>query len=154
MKYAGTLIAVTDINRSKQFYHDLLGLDIIGDFDVNVQLEGGIFLQTVDTWKEIIQADDVILGNHAMELYFEVDNMDVFLGELDNMDIKFVHQPLEHNWGQRVVRFYDPDQHIIEVGENINMVVKRFFNSGMTVAEVAVRMDVPIEYVENCLSKQ
>lgn len=58
---------------------------------------------------------------------------------------------LEHNWGQRVVRFYDPDYHIIEVAEDISMVVKRFFNNGMTEEQVSERMDVPADYVKRCL---
>lgn len=38
---------------------------------------------------------------------------------------------LEPLWGQRVVRFYDPDKHIIEVGVNMLMVVRRFLNSSL-----------------------
>lgn len=58
---------------------------------------------------------------------------------------------LEHSWGQRVIRFYDPDKHIVEVGENIIMVVRRFLNSGLSIEDIAVRMDVPIDYVKSCL---
>lgn len=32
MKYTSTLLAVTDMEKSKQFYHDVLGLDIVADF--------------------------------------------------------------------------------------------------------------------------
>jgi hypothetical protein len=49
------------------------------------------------------------------------------------------------------VRFYDPDRHIIEVGENMVMVVKRFLDSGLPAAETAARMDVTIEYVKSCI---
>ena len=48
----------------------------------------------------------------------------------------------EHSWGQRVVRFYDPDGHLIEVGESMRQVVHRFLAQGLTVAEVALRMDI------------
>jgi len=59
-----------------------------------------------------------------------------------------LHYPFfEHSWGQRVVRFYDLDKHIIEVGENIIMVVKRFINAGLSIEETATRMDVPVVYV-------
>jgi len=50
MKYAGTLIAVKDMEISKRFYHDVLGLDVAADFGANVMLDGGIFLQTLDSW--------------------------------------------------------------------------------------------------------
>lgn len=44
MKYCSTLIAVTDMERSKQFYRDLLGLEVLLDFGANVTLTGGIAL--------------------------------------------------------------------------------------------------------------
>jgi hypothetical protein len=58
---------------------------------------------------------------------------------------------IEHPWGQRVIRFYDPDRHIIEVGENMKMVVRRFLQRGLSIDETAVRMDVPVDYVKSCL---
>ena len=51
---------------------------------------------------------------------------------------------IEHSWGQRVIRFYDLDGHIIEVGEDMKMVVNRFLSSGMDMEEVSARMDVSI----------
>ena len=51
---------------------------------------------------------------------------------------------VEHSWGQRVVRFYDLDGHMIEVGENMKMVVNRFLASGMTMEEVSAKMDVSL----------
>ena len=39
----------------------------------------------------------------------------------------------------------------MEVAEDISMVVKRFFHNGMTVEQVAKRMDVPINYIKMCL---
>ncbi len=66
-------------------------------------------------------------------------------------DINYVHSIVEHSWGQRVVRFYDPDNHIIEVGENMILVVRRFLNNGLSIKEIAIRMDVPVDYVNFCL---
>ena len=62
-----------------------------------------------------------------------------------------IHPIIEHSWGQRVVRFYDPDKHIIEVGENMKIVCKRFLNSGMTPEQVAKRMDVPMKFINACM---
>ena len=65
MKYNGVLIAVSDMENSRRFYSDVLGLKVVEDFGANVTLEGGIFLQTLDTWKTFIQSDQVVLPNHA-----------------------------------------------------------------------------------------
>lgn len=147
MNYMSTLLAVKDIAASKRFYHDILGLNVISDFGANVTLTGGISLQTLDTWKEFIGGKNVFPRNNAVELYFEETDIDAFLKRLRSFDIEYVHDVKEHGWGQRVVRFYDPDGHIIEVGEAMETVVKRFRDSGMTDGQVAERMDVPLEYV-------
>ena len=151
--YKGTLIAVKNMEESKKFYHDILGMNVVGDFGANVQLDGGLFLQTLDTWSSFINNKAVYLKNNAGELYFEVSDIDEFYKNLQAVNIEYVHKLLDHNWGQRVVRFYDPNHHIIEVAEDISMVVKRFFHNGMTVEQVAERMDVPVDYVKECLER-
>jgi lactoylglutathione lyase len=149
--YKGTLIAVSDMETSKSFYHDVLDMDVINDFGANVQLDGGLFLQTADTWSDFIRGKEIHFKNNAGELYFEVSDIDVFYQKLQRMDIEYIHELYEHLWGQRVVRFYDPDHHVIEVAEDIRMVVKRFLASGMTLAETAKRMDVSVDYVRGCV---
>ena len=79
------------------------------------------------------------------------DEFDKFADNLRKCNVQYVHQVKEHSWGQRVVRFYDPDKHIIEVGENMKIVCKRFLNSGMTPEQVAERMDVPMKFVNACM---
>lgn len=151
MKYTSTLLAVSDMEKSKQFYHDVLGLDIVNDFGANVTLDGGIALQTIESWKTFIRTGHIILPNHAGELYFEEENMNEFCRHLETFEIHYVHELVEHRWGQRVIRFYDPDGHIIEVGENMDAVVRRFIQQGLTEEETAARMDIPLEYIISCL---
>ena len=55
-------------------------------------------------------------------------------------------------WGQRAIRFYDPDCHMIEVGEDMVQVTGRFRDQGMSPTEIARRMDVPEDYVAHCLA--
>lgn len=154
MNFKGSLVAVQDIEKAKEFYQTVLGLELMVDAGVHVQLTGGVFLQTVDTWADFIhkKEDEVILENNASELYFEVDDMDDFIKLLDNRsDIDYLHPVVEHSWGQRAVRFYDSDKHIIEVAENIVMVVKRFIDSGMTIEETAERTGVEPKYIQDIL---
>ena len=153
LKYTSTLIAVADMEKSKQFYHDVLGLEVVADFGDNVTLDGGIALQTMNTWKTFIRTDNVVLPNNAGELYFEEEDMDTFCDHLKKFDICYVHPLFEHRWGQRVVRFYDPDKHIIEVGEKLDAVILRFMENGLSAEETAVRMDIPFDFVRACLNK-
>lgn len=88
-------------------------------------------------------ADSVEKQSHNLELCFETEELDGFLQRLDRRpEIRRLGGVIEHGWGQRVVRLYDPDGHLIEVGEDMGMVVRRFLASGMTLEEVSRRMDV------------
>ena len=154
MKYISTLITVADMEKSKQFYHDVLGMVVVADFGTNVTLNGGIVLQTLDTWKALIRTDSVVLPNNAGELYFEDEDIDAFCDHLKKFDVCYVHPLFEHHWGQRVVRFYDPDKHIIEVGEKLDTVILRFMEQGLSAEETAIRMDIPLDFVTACLDKR
>jgi len=154
MKFLNPMIVVSNMEKSKQFYYEVLGLEVIVNFGANVTLTGGIALQTKDSWLTFIgkQDGEVCFGGNAAELYFEEDDFDGFIQKINNIKgINYVHNMIEHSWGQRVVRFYDPDKHIIEVGENMIVVVKRFLNSGLSIEETAITMDVSVDYVKSCL---
>ena len=152
MKYTGTLIAVKDIEKSKQFYHDVLGLDVVADFGANVTLTGGVVLQTLETWQSFIHTDDVTLKNNAGELYFETEDMDAFARHLEFFDVSYVHKLHEHPWGQRVIRFYDLDGHIIEAAEKLDAVIARFVAQGLSPEETADRMGIPLDFVVSSLN--
>lgn len=153
MKYLCTLLAVEDMERSKEFYREVLGQEVVTDLGANVTLSCGLALQTMDTWKHLIGREQVTLSHHAGEVYFETEDLDSFWESLQSKSISFVHPIREQPWGQRVLRIYDPDGHIIEVGETIPTVVRRFLSQGLTLEEVARRMDVPLEYLTGAPQK-
>lgn len=150
MKYKCPLLAVEDMEASKKFYKEVLGLHVVMDLGANVTLTGGLSLQTKESWAGFLGCDpgSVIMGGKDAEIYFEEEKFDEFIARLEAAEgIRPVHPVQEQSWGQRTVRFYDPDRHIIEVGEDMKTVCGRFLDSGMTVEEVAKRMDVPVKYV-------
>ncbi len=146
-----TLLVVTDMDKTVAFYKNVLGLEVVLDFGANKTLTGGLALQTLETYRAFIDTDHISFGGNDSELYFEEDDFDAFAEKLRACDVQYVHPVKEHPWGQRVVRFYDPDRHIIEVGENMKAVCRRFIDSGMTPEQTAVRMDVPVAYVNDCI---
>ncbi len=68
--------------------------------------------------------------------------------------MEYLGEVIEHSWGQRVIRFYDPDGHIIEVGEDMKMVIKRFLASDMTMEEISVKMDASVEDLTKLLDSE
>ena len=56
------------------------------------------------------------------ELYFEESDIEGFAKKLEASEfvIEYVNELMEHSWGQKVIRFYDPDGNLIEVGTPVN----------------------------------
>lgn len=154
LRAGGALFAVRDLKKSLAFYKEVLGLEILNDFGANVVLNGGLSLQTLDSWMGFLgkQPGEIRLGGNDAELYYEADDFDAFLKVLDqHPEVELAHPPQEHSWGQRAVRLYDPDRHIIEVGERMDRVARRFFAGGLNEEGVARRMDISLEYARELL---
>lgn len=117
MKLRNILIAVKNIEKSRQFYHDLFGLELILDNDGNMILTEGLVLQDEKIWREFL-GRDVIPENNSCELYFEESDLEGFVEKLERLypEVRYVNRLMVHSWGQKVVRFYDPDGNLIEVG--------------------------------------
>ncbi|AFA47198.1 VOC family protein [Acetobacterium woodii] len=154
MKFEAPMLVVDDINRSRAFYCDVFGLEVVMDFGENITFNAGFSLQDKALWATFIDAaeKDIVYRGNDMELYFEEERLDDFLEHLKNFDgIEFLHGVKEYAWGQRVIRFYDPDDHIIEVGESMAVVCRRFHAQGMTLDEIAARTMFPAEVVQTFL---
>ena len=153
MKHVCMLISVADINAARKFYEDLFGLEVFQDYGRNVAFTCGLALQQDFDWLVDLPKEKILKKSNNAEIVFEEQDFDVFLNKLKEYpDIEYLREVIEHSWGQRVIRFYDLDGHIIEVGEDMKMVIKRFLASGMTMEEVSVKMDVSVEDLTKLLN--
>lgn len=153
MKYTCVVISVADINVARKFYEDLFGLEVFQDYGKNIAFTCGLALQQDFDWLVNLPKEKVLKKSNNAEIVFEEQNFDGFLNKLKEYpDIECLGEVIEHSWGQRVIRFYDLDGHIIEVGEDMKMVIKRFLDSGMTMEEVSEKMDVSIEDLTKLLN--
>ena len=111
------LIVVKDIERSRDFYHDVFGLDLLLDNDGNMILTEGLVLQDEKIWKKFLDRE-ITPENNCSELYFEEPDIEGFVEQLEKKypEVRYVNRLMTHSWGQKVVRFYDPDGNLIEVG--------------------------------------
>ena len=153
MKYVCTVISVADISAARKFYEDLFGLEVYQDYGRNIAFTCGLALQQDFDWLVNIPKEKVLKKSNNAEVVFEEQDFDGFLNKLKECpEIAYLGEVIEHSWGQRVIRFYDLDGHLIEVGEDMKMVVKHFLASGMTMEEVSVKMDVSIEDLTKLLN--
>lgn len=153
MRYSCTVIAVKDINAARKFYEDLFGLELYQDYGINVAFTCGLSLQQEFDWLVNLPKEKIIDQANNIELCFEEERFDSFLEKLGQYpDIQYLGDVIEHSWGQRVVRFYDLDGHIIEVGESMKMVINRFLDSGLSMEQISNKMDASIEDLEKLLN--
>ena len=117
MKLKNVLIVVKDIQKARQFYQELFGLTMILDNEGNMILTEGLVLQDEKIWKEFL-GRDIVPESNSCELYFEEPDIEGFIEKLERLypDVQYVNRLMAHSWRQKVIRFYDPDGNLIEVG--------------------------------------
>ena len=117
MKLRNVLIVVKDIEQSKKYYHDLFGLEMLLDNGGNMILSEGLVLQEEECWKDFLRGDVLPRNNHS-ELYFEEAEIESFVDKLERLypETEYVNPLTTQSWGQKVIRFYDLDGNLIEVG--------------------------------------
>ena len=82
MKLRNILIVVKDIEKSKQFYHDLFGIDMILDNDGNMILTEGLVLQEEKIWSDFL-GKEIVPKSNSCELYFEEPDIEGFVEKLE-----------------------------------------------------------------------
>lgn len=153
LKYGGVLIAVQDIASSRRFYEGCLGQKVGMDFGVNVGFEGGFAIHQKDHFQELLGGEGfaAVTKAHTGELYFETDEIETFEQRLKGEGMEFVHPIREQPWAQRVMRVYDPDGHVVEIGETMEACVQRLFAQGGTVESICQRTGMPRPFVEGVI---
>ena len=151
IKFLSSVIFVRDIQISRNFYETLLNQKVAMDHGLNVGFEAGFALWQVEHAHQIMFGSNenaaAHLGSKNFELYFESADLDATLARVTQAGVPFVHPLFEQPWGQRVFRVYDPDGHIVELGEPMSAPIFRFLSSGMSVEEIAQRTAMPVEIV-------
>lgn len=151
MIYGGTLISVSDMERSKIFYEKVMEQTVEMDLGVHVSFENGLSLQS--NYEELVGVKlEAKAKPNNFQLYFKVEDLDAWEDKLKSLEgIEFLHGIKEYPWGQRVMRFYDYDKYIVEVAESMESVAKRFLSQGLSAEETAERTMFPVEFVEQLL---
>ncbi len=152
MKLHSIVLFVKDIELSKTFYTKLIGLSVVHDFGNNVILSGGISIWQIQQSHIISQKLETASNSNRFELYFEAENLDEINIKLEQNSVKFLHPIHTEPWGQRTLRFFDPDSHLIEIGEPLEVFVMNMHKHGLSPEQISNKSGIPIETVKNLLS--
>lgn len=154
IKLVSSVLFVKDIQASRHFYETVLAQKVLMDHGPNVGFEGGFAIWQTDHAHQMIFGTLQEKGKDNSELYFETNTLDDFLNTLNDQAVKFIHPIREQPWGQRVVRFYDLDDNIIEVGEPMPAVIIRYAQQGLTAEQIAAKTSMPLEIVKQILESK
>lgn len=155
VKFEGGLICVKDIQRSRRLYEELLGQTMLEDFGENI-VYLGFALQEKTCWASFLDVApvDIKAGRYDHELYFETEDLDGFIEKMKAYDVK-IYQPIQvSSWGQRMIRFFDYDDHMIEVGESMDYLILNYIKQGHSVEETHEKYQFSIDYINNLLKRQ
>jgi catechol 2,3-dioxygenase-like lactoylglutathione lyase family enzyme len=153
-KYQASVFFVENIQNAKHFYSEVLGQKIVYDFGANVTFEGGLSLWEKAYALNVIfegKGKQIPVGANNSEIYFECSNIEAFYERLVKEQVRVIHPVMEHPWGQRGFRVYDPDNHILEFGEPMSDTVLRLHKQGLSDAEVAKKSMMPPEFIRSVL---
>lgn len=155
LKNCTPVLFVKNAGISKKFYTELLGLTVTVDFGgTNITFKEGFAV-----WQ--INPDNIIpktlgidninsAGTSRFELCFETDDLDNIYQTLKANDVTFLHEINTEIWGQRTIRFYDPDGHLIEIGEEMSIFLKRIYEKeNRNLEATSKRTFVPVEALKH-----
>lgn len=138
MPFKAIILVVEDVLKSRTLYEDLLGCKVEADFGIyNVGFEGGFALYQKALFTELISQNDIAARAHNLAVYFEFGDIVAVRDKVVANGFELVHDMKEQPWGQRVLRFYDYDNHIVEIGEDMDQVLLNMQQAGMSESDIA-----------------
>jgi len=147
LKNCAPVLFVRDAKKARDFYTDVLKMTVVADFgEMNFIFKEGFALWQIDETNMIPQklgADNIYNVNAVsrFELCFETEDLDKVYDALKAAGVKFLHEINTELWGQRNLRFYDPDGHLLEVGEAMHVFCQRIYEEeGRNLEAAAGRM--------------
>lgn len=151
LKLSSFVLFVADVGTSKDFYVDVLGQEVAMDINnINVGFKSGLALWDAKYATTTIFGDQAAAarGGRAVEIYFETGDIDAAFESATAKGVRLIHPIKVQPWQQRVFRFHDPDDFIIEMAETMDEVVGRLSKEGLSAEEVSQKTFMPLEVVQ------
>ena len=125
IKDVGAIILfVADLQRSKVFYHEVLGLDVEFEDDESVgfKIKGLAFIVLqVDRARVQLQGEPTATPGSGATAFLTsfTDDVDALHANLVERGVQFFQGPANQPWGVRTAYFKDPDGHVWEIAQPI-----------------------------------
>ncbi len=114
-----SIALVKNIKESKHFYQNVMGLKITREYDSVIMFENNFVIHRADVFYEYINKPyhGEKMGCDNVDFYFTTSDIDDFQRKLEEENVTFIHKIKQCDWGEKVIRIYDPDGYIVEIGD-------------------------------------
>lgn len=139
MAYKATILVVDDVLESRRFYETVFSMVVEEDHGIyNVGFSGGLALYRRELFRQISGLTAAAGKSETSVAYFEFADVPLIESRCAGFPgAEIVHPTTEQPWGQLAFRARDPDGHLLEIGEDMSVCVRRLLAGGMTVEEAA-----------------
>lgn len=156
IKFHSVVLITAKLNELRSFYQDVLLQEIEYDFGNCIGFKNGLSIwELKESYPIALKLGSKCFkeGNKNLEICFESDCFEESVEQLRKSNLSYLHDVLEENWGQRTIRFYDPDENLVELGESLSCFVTRYFKKGMTPEQISEKTSVPLNLVKEMINK-
>ena len=154
ISYSSAVLVTGHFDLMRRFYENVLGQKVLYDFGSCVQFECRLTIwrpaEGHPAVKALFSADGT--DNAALELCFETEDFDAQAARVTAAGVMLAHGVIEESWGQRTLRFFDPDGNLVELGESMPAFCRRLYSCGMDVEEVSKKTGINQNTVKHFLT--
>jgi catechol 2,3-dioxygenase-like lactoylglutathione lyase family enzyme len=148
VRFKSPALFVRDMEASRSFYEGLLGQVVEQDHGAHLVYVGGLCLWQAERARGIIFGkSEGARGRPEFEVYFETDELEGVFERAGDSGARIIHGLREEAWGQRTFRCFDPDGHVVEVGEPMRLVIEGMVARGIALETIARTTQMPMELV-------
>jgi len=123
LSFGPPVLWIEDLERSKDFYINKLGLSLSHEDSTSVALTAGdamILLVTLDSASDMLLGEAVTTPGgrpSTSEFCLFVDDVDAWYEKLRALGVDFFIAPTDRYWGRRTAHLRDPDGWIWEISQ-------------------------------------
>ncbi len=149
IRYDSAVLFTQNVEAMTRFYTETMRQKVRFDFGRCRILEYGLSIWALDENDPAMKAPGLGKGpNSRLELCFDTEDFEADAAHVMAFAPKMLHDMAEEAWGQRTIRFFDPDGNLVELGESIPCFCRRLYHEGMTPEQVARKTGVGLEQVK------
>ncbi|MGD6902897.1 VOC family protein [Bacillus infantis] len=120
LKLGYIILYVEDLEKTKQFYGELLGLELKNEFGTYIEYDTGSTILSMNTRENGRELTDLPIPagfreEQTMELSFVTEDVEGTIEKARQAGVRILLEPVKKPWGQIVAYMEDPDGHYIEI---------------------------------------